>query len=49
MPTTYLIDPAGKVIAGDVGLVTRENLEDYISSKKAQNASARNETERDDS
>jgi thiol-disulfide isomerase/thioredoxin len=49
LPTTYIIDPAGKVVAGEVGLITRENLEDYISSKKAQNASARNETERDDS
>ncbi len=36
LPTTYIIDPAGKVVAGEVGLVTREHLEAYITGKKAQ-------------
>lgn len=37
LPTTYIIDPTGKTIAGEVGIVTRENLEDYIAKKKEQN------------
>ena len=35
LPTTYIIDPEGRVVAGDTGIVTRENLEDYINTKKA--------------
>ena len=35
LPTTYIINPDGKVVAGQVGLVTRQNLEDYIASKHA--------------
>jgi peroxiredoxin len=38
LPTTYIIDPDGKVVAGEVGLVTRQSLEDYIAGKKAENA-----------
>ena len=34
LPTTYIIDPEGKVVAGEVGIVTREGLESYISQKK---------------
>ena len=34
LPTTYIIDPQGNVVAGEVGIVTRENLEDYITQKK---------------
>ena len=34
LPTTYIIDPEGKVVAGEIGIVTRENLESYISQKK---------------
>jgi len=34
LPTTYIIDPQGKVVAGEVGIVTRENLENYIAQKK---------------
>ena len=34
LPTTYIINPEGKVVAGEVGIVTRENLEDYIAHKK---------------
>jgi hypothetical protein len=40
LPTTYIIDPDGKVVAGDVGLVSRQDLEDYIASKKAEKSSA---------
>lgn len=40
LPTTYIIDPNGKVVAGEVGLVTRQNLEDYIAGKKAEKASS---------
>ena len=34
LPTTYIIDPQGKVVAGEIGIVTQENLEDYIAQKK---------------
>ena len=34
LPTTYIIDPEGNVVAGEVGMVTREDLEDYIAQKK---------------
>ena len=34
LPTTYIINPQGKVVAGEVGIVTRENLEAYIAQKK---------------
>ena len=40
LPTTYIIDPDGKVVAGEVGLVSRQNLEDYIAGKKAEKESA---------
>jgi thiol-disulfide isomerase/thioredoxin len=40
LPTTYIIDPDGKVVAGEVGLVTRQDLEDYIAGKKAEKVSA---------
>ena len=40
LPTTYIIDPEGKVVAGEVGLVTQQDLEDYIAGKKAEKASA---------
>ena len=36
LPTTYIIDPDGKVVAGEVGIVTRQDLEDYIAGKKAE-------------
>jgi thiol-disulfide isomerase/thioredoxin len=35
LPTTYIIDPTGKLIAGEVGIVTRQNLEDYIAEQRA--------------
>lgn len=34
LPTTYIIDPNGKPVAGDVGIVPREYLEKYISQRK---------------
>jgi len=34
LPTTYIIDPEGNVVAGEIGIVTRENLETYIAQKK---------------
>jgi peroxiredoxin len=34
LPTTYIINPDGKVVAGEIGIVTRENLETYISLQK---------------
>lgn len=35
LPATYIVDPNGKVVAGQVGIVTQENLENYIQDKKA--------------
>ena len=40
LPTTYIVDPDGMVVAGEVGLVSRQNLEDYIAGKKAEKVSA---------
>jgi hypothetical protein len=40
LPTTYIIDPDGKVVAGEVGLVPRQFLEDYIAGKKAEQVTA---------
>ena len=34
LPTTYIINPQGKVVAGESGIVTRKNLENYIAQKK---------------
>ena len=34
LPTTYIIDPQGNVVAGEIGIVTREGLESYIAQKK---------------
>jgi len=35
LPTTYIIDPEGNVVAGEIGIVTRENLESYIAQNKS--------------
>jgi hypothetical protein len=40
LPTTYIVDPQGRVVAGEVGLVTRQQLEDYIDGKQGGNAVA---------
>ncbi|MCI0517817.1 MAG: TlpA family protein disulfide reductase [Woeseiaceae bacterium] len=34
LPTTYLINPDGKIVAGEVGRVTRQDLEDYIAAHR---------------
>ena len=39
LPTTYLFNPDGKMVAHQTGLITRESVESFISSKKV---SARN-------
>lgn len=35
LPTTYIIDPQGKVVAGEIGIVTRQEIEDYIATQRA--------------
>ena len=34
LPTTYIIDPDGNIVAGEVGLVTRQSLEDFIAKRR---------------
>lgn len=34
LPTTYLFNPEGKIVAHQVGALTREAVESFISSKK---------------
>jgi len=34
LPATYIVDPSGKAVAGEVGIVTKKNLEDYIKGKR---------------
>ena len=34
LPTTYIVNPAGKTVAGEIGLVTQKNLEDYIAAQR---------------
>lgn len=35
LPTTYIIDPDGNVVAAEVGVMTKQSLEDYIASKSS--------------
>lgn len=35
LPTTYIVDPDGKPVAGEVGVVSRQQIEDYIASKRS--------------
>lgn len=35
LPTTYIIDPTGKLVAGEIGLVTRQHIEDYIAAQRS--------------
>ena len=35
IPTTYIVDPEGVAIAGEVGIVTRQQLEDFINRQKS--------------
>ncbi len=37
LPTTYIIDPDGNIVAGEVGLVTRQSLEDFIAKRRTAN------------
>jgi len=41
LPTTYIIDPNGKLVAGQVGLVSQQHLLDYISEKRISEANVR--------
>jgi thiol-disulfide isomerase/thioredoxin len=34
LPTTYLFDPSGKLVSYHAGLISREDVEEYIRSKK---------------
>jgi len=34
LPTTYIIDPTGKLVAGEVGMVSKQNIEDYIAAQR---------------
>ena len=34
LPITYIIDPQGKVVAGEIGIVSQKNIESYILIKK---------------
>ena len=36
LPTTYIIDPEGKVIAGEVGVMSKQVLRDFIVKKMKQ-------------
>ena len=47
LPTTYIIDPEGKVVAGDVGIITQQDIEDYIVNKKAASTVAEKATTED--
>lgn len=33
LPVTYIISPEGVAVAGEIGLVSKEGLEDYLASK----------------
>lgn len=35
LPTTYILDPSGKPVAGEIGLVSRQDIEAYIHSQRA--------------
>ena len=34
LPATYIIDPNGEIVAGQIGIVTQKDLEDFIQGKK---------------
>lgn len=34
LPTTYIIDPTGKTVAGEIGLVSQKSLEEYIATQR---------------
>ena len=41
LPTTYLYNPEGKMVAHQVGAVTRESVETYIASKSVRASSTK--------
>lgn len=34
LPTTYILDPNGKPVAGEIGLVSRQAIEAYIAAQR---------------
>lgn len=34
LPTTYILDPSGKPVAGEIGLVSRQAIEAYIAAQR---------------
>ena len=48
LPTTYIINPEGNVVAGDVGIITQQDLEDYITGEKTARTVAEKATTQDD-
>ena len=48
LPTTYIVDPEGKVVAGDVGIITQQDIEDYIAREKAASTVAEKATTKGD-
>lgn len=34
LPTTYIVDPSGKPVAGEIGLVSRQSIEAYIAAQR---------------
>jgi peroxiredoxin len=48
LPTTYIINPEGHVVAGDVGLITQKDLEDFIALEKAASTVAEKAMTHDD-
>jgi peroxiredoxin len=48
LPTTYIVDPEGKVVAGDVGIITQQDIEDYIAREKAASTVAEKATNKGD-
>lgn len=35
LPTTYILDPSGNPVAGEVGIVARQDIEDYIAGRRS--------------
>jgi len=48
LPTTYIINPEGQVVAGDVGLITQKDLEEFIARENAANTVAEETTTHND-
>ena len=48
LPTTYIINPEGQVVAGDVSLITQQDLEDFIARENAASTVAEKTMTHDD-